>query len=544
MAKHGANISDIVKVYQLIINIQNLVDKIQNDQYDQHPQYGEQVRRYILDPIVEVLEQVQPLEGMIQKAVDLDKAKNNEYQVNPRFSESLTDIYKNINSTKKKITQLAEETSNDLGIAVKLVDATTHYFLFEAKKKEADDAFRKKNSKKYKTISVKKNNITFTSIDLQGECAELQSLEEEYQSESQEVVQRLLTVVATYYPAMEQSSSIISELDVFCTFANIAVNSNQYVKPKINSQIETIKLIDSKHACLDARESNCIANDCVMNKEDSRFHIITGPNMGGKSTYIRQVAICTLLAHIGCYVPAKSAEFPIIDAIISRVGASDMQLRGISTFMSEMLEAACMIKIATEKSLIIIDELGRGTSTSEGFGLAWAISEYIVKQIKCYCLFATHFHEMIKMEDQIQGVKNYHVTCLAKNNKLNFQYRVKEGYAERSYGLYVAELLDFPEQIMSDAAQKLAELENFAGETSSQNNENQQQGDIMIDENLDYNNIDIFQLSKNATKEQREKVIQIAQKYTIQLQKANQIQQQEIMEELKKQVVNVLSLNN
>ena len=146
--------------------------------------------------------------------------------------------------------------------------------------------------------------------------------------------------------------------------------------------------------------------------------------MGGKSTFIRQVAICVLMAHVGCFIPAVEAEIPITDAVITRVGASDMQLRGISTFMSEMLEASCMLKIATSNSLVIIDELGRGTSTSEGFGLAWSISQYLAKNIRCFTLFATHFHEMTKLEKVQEGVKNFHVSCITADNKLSMQYKV------------------------------------------------------------------------------------------------------------------------
>ncbi len=206
---------------------------------------------------------------------------------------------------------------------------------------------------------------------------------------------------------------------------------------------------------------SCISNNCVMIPGQSTMNIITGPNMGGKSTYIRQVATCILLAHIGCFVPASKADIPLTDCIIARVGASDHQLRGISTFMAEMLEASCMLKTATKRSFVIMDELGRGTSTNEGFGLAWAIAEYLATDIDCLCLFATHFHEMTTMEKEIPNVKNLFVSALAEGDQLTMLYKVKEGVIDRSYGIHVAEMLKFPEEVLIEARMLAEKLENF-----------------------------------------------------------------------------------
>lgn len=173
------------------------------------------------------------------------------------------------------------------------------------------------------------------------------------------------------------------------------------------------------------------------------------------------MATCILLAHVGCFVPASKAEIPIIDCIIARVGASDHQVRGISTFMAEMLEASCMLKTATKNSFIIMDELGRGTSTNEGFGLAWAIAEYLATEIDSLCLFATHFHEMTTMEKELPNVKNLYVSALAEGDKLTMLYKVQEGVIDRSYGIHVAEMLKFPEEVLREARALADQLENF-----------------------------------------------------------------------------------
>merc|ERR1712232_574735 len=195
--------------------------------------------------------------------------------------------------------------------------------------------------------------------------------------------------------------------------------------------------------------------------EESRLHIITGPNMGGKSTYIRSVALIALLNQVGSFVPCQSATLPIFDSVMCRVGASDMQLRGISTFMAEMLEAASILNTATERSLVIVDELGRGTSTSDGFGIAWAIARHLAESKRCFTLFATHFHELAGLEDVAAAVHNRHATASVDtaSGQLTFLYALAAGPADQSYGAHVAELAGFPRGVVEAARRRAAEFE-------------------------------------------------------------------------------------
>ena len=182
----------------------------------------------------------------------------------------------------------------------------------------------------------------------------------------------------------------------------------------------------------------------IPNKDD--FHLLTGINMGGKSTYLRQIGICVILAHIGCYIPATKAEIPLIDQIFTRVGAGDMMLKGVSTYMNEMIEVCSLLKAATENSLLLIDELGRGTSTKDGVAISAGIIEYICEDLKSYCLFATHFYELTKLEEHFKNLNNYYVGYKIKDGEIKMTYKVLPGKINTSLGIELFKALNFDQE--------------------------------------------------------------------------------------------------
>ena len=219
-----------------------------------------------------------------------------------------------------------------------------------------------------------------------------------------------------------------------------------------------------------------VQNDSLLNSDENRLNIITGPNMAGKSTFMRQVALITIMAQIGSFVPAEYAHIGVVDKVFTRVGASDDLSSGESTFMVEMMEVANILKNATDRSLVILDEIGRGTSTYDGLSIAWAVAEYVSK-LKCKTLFATHYHELIGLEEKIEGTKNYHITVKERGEDIIFLRKIVEGGTDESYGIHVAKLAGVPKEVTNRANEILFKLEkknimNGKAETKSEKAEN------------------------------------------------------------------------
>lgn len=264
--------------------------------------------------------------------------------------------------------------------------------------------------------------------------------------------------VKEYIPKLQEIAKTISEIDVLQSFATVT-EENNYIRPTITDKRE-IKLIFNRHPVVEkVIESEYVPNDIVMD-ENTNILLITGPNMAGKSTYMRQLAITVIMAQIGCFVPAKEATLPIFDAIFTRIGASDDLVSGESTFMVEMNEAQYAISSATEKSLILFDELGRGTATFDGMALAQSIIEYIEHNIKCKTLFSTHYHELTDLSETLNTLKNVHVSAIEEDGNITFVHKVNEGSIDKSYGIHVAKLANLPDSLIKRANEILKVYEN------------------------------------------------------------------------------------
>lgn len=260
---------------------------------------------------------------------------------------------------------------------------------------------------------------------------------------------------------IQKSAEVIANLDVLCSLAQVAEDMN-YVEPIVdNSGVIDIK--DGRHPVIEKMlpAGSFVQNDTYLDKQDSRLAIITGPNMAGKSTYMRQVALITLMAQIGSFVPASSAKIGVVDKIFTRVGASDDLSMGQSTFMVEMMEVATILKNATSNSLVILDEIGRGTSTYDGLSIAWAVAEYIADKEKCGAktLFATHYHELTELENKLEGIKNYSIAVKEKGEDIIFLRKIVNGGTDESYGVHVARLAGVPKDVTKRANEILRSLE-------------------------------------------------------------------------------------
>lgn len=276
-----------------------------------------------------------------------------------------------------------------------------------------------------------------------------------------EIFSEIRDFIATQLEKVQKTAAAVAGLDVLCSFASVSMK-NQYVKPEISID-GMIEIKDGRHPVVELMldDEMFVPNDTLLDLNSNRMSVITGPNMSGKSTYMRQVALITLMAQIGCFVPASHARISIVDQIFTRVGASDDLTAGQSTFMVEMSEVADILRHATKNSLVILDEVGRGTSTFDGISIAKAVAEQIAvgRGLGCKTLFATHYHELISLEDEIDGIKNYSVAVKKRGENIKFLRKIVRGGVDDSYGIEVAKLAGIPKKVTDRAKELLEKME-------------------------------------------------------------------------------------
>jgi DNA mismatch repair protein MutS len=312
----------------------------------------------------------------------------------------------------------------------------------------------------YQRKQTLKNAERYITPELKEYEEKVLSAEEKIQVREYELFLVLRDQVAAQTSRLLQTAEVLAQIDVLASLAELAV-SRQYVRPALVDE-PILRLLDARHPVLDQTlpPGTFVPNDVLLDGDNGLLWLITGPNMSGKSTFIRQVATLTLMAHMGSFVPAREAIVGVTDRIFTRVGASDELSRGQSTFMVEMTEAANILNNATRRSLVILDEIGRGTSTYDGVSLAWAITEHLHHNIGCRALFATHYHELAQLAETLPNLRNYNVVVREWDDDIVFMHKIAAGGADKSYGIHVARLAGVPGEVLDRARQVLAQLES------------------------------------------------------------------------------------
>jgi len=392
-------------------------------------------------------------------ALDRDNVQSykTEYFINPGYNKEL-DGYKNIHKTSKQwLMDLETQEKEKTGIRTLKVGYNKIFGYYI----EVSNSFKDKVPFTYQRKQTLVNGERYITEDLKIIEEKILSAETNAHQIEDEIFNKLKALALDdNFEKLQESASALCQLDALLSFSKVSI-SNNYVKPLINEKVKSIKIIEGRHPVVESiiDKGSYVPNDTLLDSQENKTMIITGPNMAGKSTYMRQVALVVLMAHIGCFVPAKEAEISLTDRIFTRIGASDDLSGGQSTFMVEMIEVATILNYATTKSLLILDEIGRGTSTFDGLSIAWAVLEYITKNVNAKTLFATHFHELTELED-LDGVKNYRVLVSQMNDTIIFLHKIARGGASQSFGIEVASLAGVNKQVIEHAKRIMKTLED------------------------------------------------------------------------------------
>lgn len=367
--------------------------------------------------------------------------------------DELREIHKN---AKKYVTEMEARERDATGIRTLKI----HYNRVFGYYIEVSKSFKDIVPNHYHRRQTLANAERYYTDELKGLEEKILSCEESALKLEAQIYRELKAKLSTVIPDLKSISENIARLDILTAFAEVS-KSNNYVRPKMAESSRPMLIKDGRHPVVEQiTKEKFVANDLLIDEDENRTLIITGPNMAGKSTYMRQNAIIAIMAHLGCFVPAKSAQIPVIDRVFTRVGASDNLILNQSTFMVEMIEVASILQNATKNSLLILDEVGRGTSTFDGLSIAWAVIEHITEKIGAKTLFATHYHELLQLEEKLSGVKNYKISVKEFNGTVVFLRKIMRGGANRSFGIEVAALAGVPSSVLDRAKVILKAVEN------------------------------------------------------------------------------------
>ncbi len=455
----SVNPRDLLQLRRSLLNISKIRKLIENIKID-----------YLFDLKTDYDKYIQVF-NLIDAALNLDApmALKDGNVIKKGYSNDLDELKLANSSSKDYILSLEQKERERTGLKTLRVGYNKVFGYYIEVSKLQSEAI--KDEYGYIRKQTTTNTERYITQELKEKEALVLSADEKILALETNLFNDLRNKCKEYTLILQKLAKTISYLDMMLTFTKIS-NENHYVRPIINDEgILSIK--DGRHPVIESYlNDNYIPNDINLNN-DKFLQIITGPNMSGKSTYMRQTAIIVVMAQIGCFVPAKEANLPIFDQIFTRIGASDDIVSGQSTFMVEMMEVNNALKFATKNSLVLFDEIGRGTATFDGMALAQAIIEHIHEEIKCKTLFSTHYHELTALEEDLKHLENVHVSAEEENGDIIFLHKIKPGAIDRSYGINVAKLASLPTSLIAranDILSKLEENEHFDSKKLSINN--------------------------------------------------------------------------
>ncbi|CAH8609702.1 unnamed protein product [Heterobilharzia americana] len=474
--KKGSGLQDVYRIYQAVIRLPHAISLLRQYTGSKQPILQE----CLVTPLQESVTDFSQYKEMVESTIDLDYvSQRNEFIIRADFDDDLRELREKLNSLEERIKEEFGRCARKLNLeqnkSIKLETNEQHGYFMRVTLK---DEKRLRDFQSFEILDTQKGGVRFRNEKIASLNEDYSEVKREYTEAQRSIVDEVVRVAAGYIEPINRLNTTTALLDVVVSLAIAAISSSgmPYVRPKILPQESgRIILKEARHPCLEMQDGVCvIPNDVHLERDKQIFLLITGPNMGGKSTYIHSVGVIVAMAQIGSFVPCSYAEIMPVDAIMARVGAADYQCRGVSTFLAEMLETSAVLRSVTPNSLVIIDELGRGTSTYDGFGLAWAVASFLAgPQVGCFSLFATHFHELTSLAYHMpKRVANLRVLCNVSTEnpndneaegKVTMLYKVEPGVCSRSYGLDVARLAGLPMAVIEQAesqASKDEELES------------------------------------------------------------------------------------